>query len=164
MIRKDEVEIVISRYPLFYKFDKNITVVKICDVENTFVCSKDFYLMNKKNMNVDDYIYPLILPDSSEKRRIVEKYLIDNNIKYKVEVELPNSQLLKKIILKGLGIGYINKQSVKSYIESGSMVEVKNLNNIPFDNITIIYNSKRNNELVDSFLKIFKDTIENSNN
>ena len=120
--------------------------------------------MNKKNMNVDDYIYPLILPDSSEKRRIVEKYLIDNNIKYKVEVELPNSQLLKKIILKGLGIGYINKQSVKSYIESGSMVEVKNLNNIPFDNITIIYNSKRNNELVDSFLKIFKDTIENSNN
>ena len=164
MIRKDEVEIVISRYPLFYKFDKNITVVKICDVENTFVCSKDFYLMNKKNMNVDDYIYPLILPDSSEKRRIVEKYLIDNNIKYKVEVELPNSQLLKKIILKGLGIGYINKQSVKSYIESGSMVEVKNLNNIPFDNITIIYNSKRNNELVDSFLKFFKDTIENSNN
>ena len=164
MMRKDEVEIVICRYPLFYKFDKNISVIKICDVENTFVCSKEFYLKNIKNKNLDGYIYPLILPDSSEKRRTVEKYLIDNNIKYKVEVELPNSQLLKKLILKSVGIGYINKKAVKRYIESGDMIEVKSFNNIPIDNITIIYNSKVNNELVNNFLKVFKDTIDNSNN
>ena len=44
------------------------------------------------------------------------------------------------------------------------MIEVKSFNNIPIDNITIIYNSKVNNELVNNFLKVFKDTIDNSNN
>ena len=41
----------------------------------------------------------MILPGSSEKRRNIEQYLIDNNINYSVEIEIPNSTLLKKLII-----------------------------------------------------------------
>ena len=75
--------------------------------ENVFVCSKKFY--EEKFQNCDDYVCPMILPGSSEKRRNIEQYLIDNNINYSVEIEIPNSTLLKKLIINDMGIGYINK-------------------------------------------------------
>ena len=70
-------------------------------------------------MKSDNYIYPLILPNSSEKRRNIEQYLIDMNIIYNVEVEIPNSNLLRKLIMNNIGIGYINKKSVQQEIDSG---------------------------------------------
>lgn len=43
-------------------------------------------------------------------------------------------------------------------------MELKKFKNIPIDNISIIYNSKKNNQIVTSFIKILKDTIRNTNN
>ena len=44
------------------------------------------------------------------------------------------------------------------------MVELKNFKNLPIDNISIIYNSKKNNKIVASFIEILKNTIRNINN
>ena len=66
-------------------------------------------IYEEKFQNCDDYVCPMILPGSSEKRRNIEQYLIDNNINYSVEIEIPNSTLLKKLIINDMGIGYINK-------------------------------------------------------
>ena len=105
LLKKDEIDLIISRYPLFYKFEQYIQVEKIKDVENVFVCSASFYEKEKEKMKSDNYIYPLILPNSSEKRRNIEQYLIDMNIIYNVEVEIPNSNLLRKLIMNNIGIG-----------------------------------------------------------
>ena len=164
LLKKDEIDLIISRYPLFYKFEQYIQVEKIKDVENVFVCSASFYEKEKEKMKSDNYIYPLILPNSSEKRRNIEQYLIDMNIIYNVEVEIPNSNLLRKLIMNNIGIGYINKKSVQQEIDSGIMVELKNFKNLPIDNISIIYNSKKNNKIVASFIEILKNTIRNINN
>ena len=147
------------RYPLFYKFDEYISVEKIKDVENVFACSKEFYDRESEKMLDDNYIFSLILPDSSEKRRIIEQYLIDNYINYRVDIELPNSNLLKKLILNGVGIGYINKKSIKTEIENNEIVVLDRFKNVPFDNITIIYNSKRKNKIVVNFIRLLKKTI-----
>ncbi len=164
LLKKDEIDLIISRYPLFYKFEQYIQVEKIKDVENVFVCSASFYEKEKEKMKSDNYIYPLILPNSSEKRRNIEQYLIDMNIIYNVEVEIPNSNLLRKLIMNNIGIGYINKKSVQQEIDRGIMVELKNFKNLPIDNISIIYNSKKNNKIVASFIEILKNTIRNINN
>ena len=163
LLKKDELDLIICRYPLFYKFEDFITVEKIIDVNNVFVCSNNFYekeLLNKS----DNYVYPLILPYSSEKRRIAEQYLFENEIKYIVSVELPNSNLLKKLILRDIGIGYVNKDFVLDEINNGEMIIVKELDNIPLDNISIIYNSKKNNKMTKEFIKIFKDVIKKNDN
>lgn len=164
LLKKDELDIIISRYPLFYKFEQYIQVEKIIDVQNVFVCSSKFYEQEKEKMELDNYIYPLILPNSSEKRRNIEQYLINMNIVYNVEIEIPNSNLLRNLIMNSVGIGYINKKSIQKEIDNGSVVELKNFKNLPIDNISIIYNSKKNNKIVTSFIEILKDTIRNTNN
>lgn len=159
MLKKDELDIVICRYPLFYKFEKHISIEKLKDVENVFVCSKSYYEKEKEEMKKPGYTYSMILPDSSEKRRNIEQYLMDNNINYSIDIELPNSNLLKNLIMNDVGIGYINKKSIQDEIDSGKLIIVDRFKNIPIDNITIIYNSKKNNAIVQNFIEILKSTI-----
>ena len=164
LLKKDELDILICRYQMFYKFEKYIFVEKISDVENVFACSKTFYEQEKEKMQKDDYEYPLILPDNSEKRRVIEQYLIDNDVNYNVDVELPNSILLKELILNNLGIGYINKSYISKELDRKELVIIDKFKNIPLDNVTIIYNSLINNTLVNDFVKYLKATIKKNNN
>lgn len=161
-LKKEELDLIICRYPLHHKFEECIKVEKITDIQNIFVCTKNYIEQEESCIN-ENYEYPLLLPDSSNKRRVIEQYLIDNNIKYKIEVELPNSNLLKKLILNGVGIGYINKKSVQDDLDSGKLIIHNYFKKIPLDNISIIYNSRKDNIILNQFIKILKTTIENTN-
>lgn len=162
MLKKEELDIVVCRYPMFFKFESHIKVEKIADTENVFVCSKKFY--EEKFQNCDDYVCPMILPGSSEKRRNIEQYLIDNNINYSVEIEIPNSTLLKKLIINDMGIGYINKKFIEDEVENGLVVVIESFKNIPTDSISIVYNTKDKNKLVLKYIDSLKKTIKNSDN
>ena len=61
--------------------------------------------------------------------------------------------------MNDVGIGYINKKSIQDEIDSGKLIIVDRFKNIPIDNITIIYNSKKNNAIVQNFIEILKSTI-----
>lgn len=160
LLRKAEIDLIICRHPNFYKFSSAIAIDKLADVENIFVCSTKFYDENKESFKDENYIYPLILPDSSEKRRIVEQNLIDNKINYKVEIEVPNSNLLTKLILEDLGIGYINKDFAKDFIKNNKMKEVSILNEPLLDNLVIIYNKKTISSDVSDLITILKEVFK----
>lgn len=106
----------------------------------------------------------MILPGSSEKRRNIEQYLVDNGINYSVEIEIPNSTLLKKLIINNVGIGYINKRFIEEEVESGTVVIINDFKNIPTDSISIVYNSKNKNNLLIKYIDSLKNTIKNSDN
>lgn len=159
-LKKDQLDLVISRYPLFYKFEKNIMIEKIFDAKNVFVCSYEYYQNEMNNMNSEEYIYSLILPTSSEKRRNIEQYLVDNNIKYKVAIELPNSNLLKKLTNDNVGIAYINKAFVQDELDSGKFVLLDRFNNLPVDNICLLYNSKKIDITTKKFIEALKNSIK----
>lgn len=159
MLKKDLIDIVICRYP-FYKFDNDIIIEKIFEAKNVFVCSKKYYYENQMKFNNKDYTYSLILPDSSEKRRNIEQSLIDNNIRYRVSIELPNSNLLKTLIKSDLGIGYINEKFIESDVNKGDVVIIDKFKNLPMDNITIIYNKKKINNITKDFIDIIKKNIK----
>lgn len=162
MLKKNEVDLILCRYPRFYRFERNISVEKIKDVENVFVCSNELYSsLIKKSQDV---VYPLILPNNSEKRRIIENYLQENGINYQVDIEIPNSDLLKKLILEGVGIGYINKKSVIDLINCGKVKIFDKFENIPLDNVSIIYNLNQKNTIIDDFINILKKTIDSIEN
>ncbi len=158
MLKKEELDLIICRYPMFFKFENHVHVEKIIDAENVFACSKYFY--DKEKIFEKDYIIPMILPDSSEKRRNIEQYLIDNNINYSVEIEIPNSVLLKKLILKGLGVGYINKKFIEEELKSGKLMILDIFKNVPTDNVSIVFNSKNKNKLINEFIDIIKKVLK----
>ena len=78
-------------------------------------------------------------------------------------MELPNSNLLKKLIQQGLGIGYINKKFIEEELKNGELVIVDKFANLPIDNISIIYNTKKINSITKDFIKTIKSTIDKSN-
>lgn len=158
MLRKEELDLIVCRYPVFFKFASNVHVEKIIDAENAFVCSKEFY--DNSKIGDENYVIPMILPDSSEKRRNIEQYLIDSNINYSVEIEIPNSVLLKKLILSGMGVGYINKRFVEKELNSGSLVLLDALKNVPTDNVSIVYNTTNKNKLISDFVNSLKKGIK----
>ena len=163
MLKRDELDILVCRYPLYYKFEKYIQIEKINDIENVFACSKDYYNKEQKKMKNENYRYNIILPNNSEKRRTIEQYLIDNNINYNINVEIPNSVLLKNLILNGTAIGYINKKYIEKELNDGTLICLTNFKNIPLDNLTIIYNTHITNDLINDFVKMLKTIIKKNN-
>lgn len=159
-LKKDQLDLVISRYPLFYRFEKNIVIEKILDVENAFVCSYEYFQQEKHKMDNEKYIYSLILPTSSEKRRNIEQYLVDNNVKYKIVTEIPNSNLLKYLIKDNLGIAYINKRFVEEEIKNNELVVLDKFSNLPMDNICLLYNSKKIDIITKNYIDVIKDSIK----
>ena len=136
-------------------------------IKMIFICISNYYaidkIMNtkvKEKILEKDYIIPMILPDSSEKRRNIEQYLIDNNINYSVEIEIPNSVLLKKLILNGLGVGYINKKFIEEELKSGKLMILDIFKNVPTDNVSIVFNSKNINRLINEFVDIIKRVLK----
>lgn len=142
-LKKSELDLVISRYPTFYRFEDNIVIEELCTAENVFVCSKQFLNINLQKINKPNYIFPLILPNHSEKRRIIEKYLKEKKCNYEVVLEIPNSNLLKKLICKGIGIGYVNKDFIKKELENDELIIVDFFKEVPSDRICLMYNRDR---------------------
>lgn len=161
MLKKEELDIVICRYPLFYKFESYISVEKIMDIENVFACSPN-YIDRMNDCIANGKPLQLILPDSSQKRRNVEQYLFDSNINYEVTVALPSSNLLKQLMINEIGIGFINKDSIKDELESNELQIADYFKNIPKDSFTIVYNNKKKNLILDKFIEVLKDTINKS--
>ena len=159
MLKKDQLDLVISRYPQFYKFDKDMVIEKLFDAENVFVCSKHFYEKEHKKLSNEKYKLPMILPDASEKRRNIEQYLIDNEINFDIVFEVPSSNLLIKLIKEGMGIGYINKKFIEGEVKNGNVVILDNFRKLPIDNISVIYNSKKINLKTKEFIDVLKHTI-----
>lgn len=159
-LKKDQLDLVISRYPLFYKFDTNIIIEKLIDVENVFACSYEYFNNIKNMIGSEEYIYNLILPPGSEKRRNIERYLLENNIKYKVNIEIPNSNLLKSLAENNLGIIYINRDFIKDEIKNNKLVVLDNFKNLPIDNICLLYNSKKIDSINESLIDTIKTSIK----
>lgn len=160
LLKSDKLDIIFSRYPLYYNFNNNIVLEKLLNVENVFACSKEYYEKNISKHG-DIFRYKLILPPASEKRRIIEQHLIDNNVNYEVIIEVVNSQLLKELITNSIGIGYINKDSIKDDIKNGSIIIIDIFDNVVRDTINYLYNSINKNPYIKEFIKILKQTIQN---
>ena len=86
--------------------------------------------------------------------------LVDNNIRYKVVIEVPNSNLLKCLVNDSIGIAYINKTFVQNEIDSGKFVLIDKFKNLPIDNICLLYNSKKIDLVTKSYIDVLKGSID----
>ena len=65
-------------------------------------------------------------------------------------------------MINEIGIGFINKDSIKDELESNELQIADYFKNIPKDSFTIVYNNKKKNLILDKFIKVLKDTINKS--
>lgn len=142
---------------------KNIGNISIFEDELILIASADKYI-NLRNIEVDfDFLkkQDLIMRESGSATldtfkdaiKIMKYSIKDFNIKIVAE----NSELIKKLVLNGMGISIISKLAVEKELRDGSLLQIK-INNLTMKrNIYYIYHKKR---YLSKIEQLFKEYIE----
>lgn len=161
LFEQNKINMIINK-DVFKTSDENIVNLFLNRFENCFACSKSFYEKNKKVINNYSTFssWNVILPPPSKKRRNLDNYLKTLNLKPKVTIELANSNLLKKLVCSGDYVGYFTKISINKELKSGELIELKCFENIPTENLYLIYNENNLDTSSKNLIKIIKEFLQ----
>lgn len=145
-------------------FNRNIENVYLRQSENCFACSKEFFEKNKELLSNVEKIsdWPLILPLESKKRRCLNEYFKNNGISpNNVIMEIPNSNLIKQVIKNCDAVGYFMTESIQPEIDSGEMVVVEGLKDLPADDVYLIYDNANSSKYIYEFVNVCEEYLKN---
>lgn len=159
MLEKRELDIVIDTDIYEYNVDI-IDSFKINDLVGCFVCNSNLNnIIKDKKLTADELIkYPLILPGkTTSNRKSLDKIFEREGVKLDPLIEANSSTISKGIIMQGVGIGWMIKDFVKTELDNRLMFEINV--NVPEVStpVCIAYNKKFNHDIVNKFIKTFKD-------
>lgn len=123
--------------------------------ELIFICSKNHPWKNKSKLSVDDLEKEkfIMREVGSGTREIVESYLRDKNIKYRVFMELGNTEAIMRSVEANLGIGCLSSRCVEERIKMGSLHGVKLIEgNIERELVLIMHKDKFINNNMREFM------------
>lgn len=124
---------------------ENVCYFKSIDVERVFVASKKFASKNKiKNITKKNLLeLPFIATGkTSATRKILEDYLAEKCITLNPKYDIDSFEMALELILDGLGIAIFNKPYIKSYLESGEIVELESNIKFPTRTLYVAINKK----------------------
>jgi DNA-binding transcriptional LysR family regulator len=100
--------------------DNRLTVVPIHKDELVVITDPQHPLAKLKAVTVEQVAeYPLLLPQSGRTREAIENALSERRLKPNISMELDSSELMKRFVAAGLGIGFIARSSVLEDIRAG---------------------------------------------
>lgn len=160
LFEKHKLNLVINKN-VFENANENITNIFLNKFETCFACSKQFYERNKEELsNINNFSsWNLILPPQSKKRREIDGYLENLNLKPKVSLELGNSILLKDMVKNGDYVGYFTKLAIEKELNSNELIKLKCFKNLPCENLYLIYDENNIDTQIKQLIKIIREKI-----
>lgn len=130
LLKSGEVDIGICNLPIE---DSNLTVKKLLDIHDIFVCGKSYRHMIDKPISFTELAeLPLILLEpKSNSRQYVENYILSKGVKIEPEIELGSHDLLLEFAKINLGISCVIKEFSKDYLKKKILYEVRLEEEIP---------------------------------
>lgn len=109
--------------------------------------------MMKSCSKIEDLVrVPLILPASGgQTRRICDEFLNRNNIKATPKIEAYTTETMKKLVKKGMGVGFFFASSIKEELEKGIFVKLETKNKTSNLQLSYVYTEK--NDLLEKFVE-----------
>lgn len=159
MLIKRELDIVIDT-DMTDVDNKLIVTHKILDLESCFVCNEKFKNVADKGIISPKELtkYPLILPSkTTSNRRMIDMFFKQENIVLDPLIEANSSSISKGIINQGIGIGWMIKEFIEDDLNAEKLFEVKVDIEQTLTPVSIAYNNKYINDIVKSFISIFKE-------
>jgi DNA-binding transcriptional LysR family regulator len=105
--------------------DKRLTVVPIHRDELIVITPPDHPLAHRKKATVAEVIeYPLLLPKLGRTRDALEAIFDDRRLKPTVSMELDSSELLKRFVAVGVGVGFIARSNVVEDLQAKVLAAV----------------------------------------
>lgn len=105
--------------------DKRLTVVPIHRDELIVITPPDHSLAHRKKATVADVLdFPLLLPKLGRTRDALEAIFDDRRLKPTVSMELDSSELLKRFVAAGIGVGFIARSNVVEDLQAKVLAAV----------------------------------------
>jgi DNA-binding transcriptional LysR family regulator len=102
--------------------DTRLTVVPIHKDELVIITDPEHSLAKGKSADFAQAAeYPLLLPKSGRTREAIENALAERRLKPIVSMELDSSELMKRFVAAGVGIGFIARSNVLESAKAGTL-------------------------------------------
>lgn len=137
-LRNGLIDLIIAFEP--DKIDNDLDVVKVKAVHDCFAVGEKYKDLANKELELKDLSkYPLIFQTNvSNTRKFLNKYLDNNNVSLKPNIELASYTLVRDFTIINLGIGYVIKEFVEDYIKNKKLYILNVKQTIPPKYIEII--------------------------
>jgi DNA-binding transcriptional LysR family regulator len=102
--------------------DTRLTVVPIHKDELVIITDPEHSLAKEKSADFAQVAeFPLLLPKSGRTREAIENALAERRLKPIVSMELDSSELMKRFVAAGVGIGFIARSNVLESAKAGTL-------------------------------------------
>lgn len=135
---------------------------KLIDIEDCFFTIPSIYQKMKNVTNIKSILSQSLIVQNEkyDTRTFLNNICLKNNIQLKPIIELDGHGLMIEFVKEGLGIGFATKQYIKSYLDSGELVELNVNFNIQKRHINCVYRNNKDIK-VKNFIDLLKYNIDN---
>lgn len=162
-LKNGYIDFLVANLPMERYHDLNI---KVCSkLHDSFACSLKYMEKVDKVFSIDDILkYKIVTQkEPSNTRAFLNKYMKDNGVEFKPDIEIVSYNLVVEFIKAGFGIGYVTKEFIKEELKNNELYEIKVKPKIPTRNLGII--TLKNNSLnfaSSKFIQLIVGDIEKS--
>lgn len=105
--------------------DKRLTVVNIHRDELVIIAAPGHPLGRKRSASMAELVnFPLLLPKIGRTRDAIENLFHERQLKPRISMELDSSELLKRFVAAGVGIGFIARSNVVEDVKAGALAAI----------------------------------------
>ena len=135
---------------------------KLIDIEDCFFTIPSIYQKMKNITNIKSILSQSLIVQNEkyDTRTFLDSICLKNNIQLKPTIELDRHGLMIEFVKEGLGIGFATKQYIKSYLDSGELVELNVHFNIQKRHINCVYRNNKDAK-IKKFVELLKYNIKN---
>ena len=135
---------------------------KLTDIEDCFFTIPEIYQKVKNVTNIKSILSQslIVQNEKHDTRTFLNSICLKNNIQLNPTIELDRHGLMIEFVKEGLGIGFATKQYIKSYLDSGELIELNVNFNIQKRHINCVYRNNKNAK-VKNFVDLLKYNIQN---
>ena len=136
---------------------------KLTDIEDCFFTIPEMYKKIKNVTNIKSILSQSLIVQNEkyDTRTFLNSICLKNKIQLKPTIELDRHGLMIEFVKEGLGIGFATKQYIKSYLDSGELIELNVNFNIQKRHINCVYRNNKNAK-VKNFIELLKYNIQNN--
>ena len=103
--------------------DQRLKSVPIHADELVLICSSQHPIAQLQHVRLEDVAkYPLVLPKFGRTRDTVDDLLQQLRLKPQISMELDSSELLKRFVVAGVGVGFIARSNISDELRAGTLV------------------------------------------
>jgi DNA-binding transcriptional LysR family regulator len=103
--------------------DNRLTVVQIHRDELVAIGAPGHPLGKTKSVTLEEVAkHPLLMPEHGRTRDALEQLYHERKLKLNISMELDSSELLKRFVAAGVGVGFIARSNVEQDVKAGTLV------------------------------------------